>query len=78
MFNWTNPEDIYTKGVKPRFQEVGPFRFKEIKEKINVTWNENKTVTYRQRKLFYFHEDDGTLPLSTEITTINAVALVRV
>lgn len=77
LFNWTNPEDLYDKSIKPRFQEVGPFRFRETKEKINVTWNDNKTVTYKQMKLFYFHEE-SPMKLTEEITTINAVALVCV
>lgn len=76
IFNWTNPEDIYTEGVKPRFEEIGPFKFREIKEKFNITWNDNKTVTYRQRKFFYFMEEESPRQLDEEITTLNPVPLV--
>lgn len=77
LFNWTNPDELYDPNIKPKFEEIGPFRFRETKEKINVTWNDNKTVTYKQMKLFFFHEE-SPLQLSEEITTINAVALVSV
>lgn len=77
LFNWTNPESIRDEGVKPKFEEVGPWRFKEVKEKINVTFNENGTVTYRQMRHYFFSEEDSPRKLSEMVTTINAVALVR-
>lgn len=76
MFNWTNPEQIHEKGVKPRFEELGPFRFREVKEKINITLNENHTVSYRQMRHYFFCEETSPMKLSEKITTINAVSLV--
>lgn len=76
MFNWTNPEQIKEEGVKPKFDEVGPFRFKEVKEKINVTLNENGTVTYRLMRHYFFYEEESPRKLSEVLTTINAVSLV--
>lgn len=76
LFNWTNPEEIREEGVKPRFEEVGPWRFKEIKEKINITFNANGTVTYRQMRHYFFWEEESPRKLSEMVTTINAVALV--
>lgn len=78
MFNWTNPEDIKVEGVKPRFEEVGPWRFKEVKEKINVTLNDNGTVTYRLMRHYFFYEEESPRKLSEMVTTINAVSLVRI
>lgn len=76
IFNWTNPDELNNNDIKPKFQEVGPFRFKEIKEKINVTLNDNNTVTYRHMKHYFFCEENSPMQLSETITTINAVALV--
>ncbi|KAJ8978292.1 hypothetical protein NQ317_012663 [Molorchus minor] len=33
LFNWTNAKDICNSSVKPKFEEVGPYTFKEVKEK---------------------------------------------
>lgn len=75
MFNWTNPEDIKKEGVKPHFEEVGPWRFQEVKEKINISLNDNGTVTYRLMRHYFFCEDSPR-KLSEIVTTINAVSLV--
>ncbi|XP_043065296.1 protein peste [Drosophila ficusphila] len=58
MFNWTNSEDINDPTVKPRFQEVGPYRFTERMQKLNVQWhNENSTVSYMRRSRFDFQPE---------------------
>ncbi|KAF2887204.1 hypothetical protein ILUMI_18969 [Ignelater luminosus] len=76
FFNWTNPEDIYNSSIKPNFEEVGPYRYKQLKEKINLTWNnENHTITYQYLKHFYFDEENSPCHDSDVITTINMVAL---
>lgn len=76
FFNWTNPDDILVKGVKPRFEEVGPYVFVENRWKVNLTWNEDGTVTFKQKRNWTFDEERSTGKLSDEITTLNAVALV--
>ncbi|XP_050499800.1 protein peste isoform X1 [Diabrotica virgifera virgifera] len=76
LFNWTNPEQIYNISDKPEFQEVGPYRFKEIKEKINISWHEdNYTVSYQHRKLYYFDHENSLRKLTDVISTINPVPL---
>lgn len=76
LFNWTNPEDLQVEGVKPKFQEIGPYRFKEVKEKVNITWHENDTISYRHKKSYYFDQENSVRNLSDVITTINMVPLV--
>lgn len=77
FFNWTNPEDIHDPDIKPRFEELGPYRFKQMKEKTNITWhNENRTISYQYLKYFYFDEENSPRNHSDVITTINMVALV--
>lgn len=71
--NWTNPEDIYKPGVKPRFQQIGPFSFREIKTKGNVTWNANNTVSFRQYHSYHFVREKSVADLSLPITSLNPV-----
>lgn len=76
FFNWTNPEDLENPDVKPRLEEVGPYKFKETKEKVNITWNENGTVTFRQLRYWYFDAENSNGSLEDEVTTLNPVAVV--
>lgn len=67
FFNWTNPEDINNPNIKPRFQEVGPYKYKKIqRERYNELLN-------------YYYFDEGSFPYheTDVITTINPVSLVR-
>lgn len=75
FFNWTNPEDINNSSVKPKFQQVGPYRFVETKEKVNVTWNKNNSVTFNQLRYWYF-DKNSPRNLTDRITSLNAVSLV--
>ncbi|XP_066252479.1 protein peste-like [Euwallacea similis] len=76
LFNWTNPKELRHKGVKPRFQEIGPYRIKEVKEKADLVWNDNDTISYKVRKLYYFDPSYSPKKLDDDlITTINAVPL---
>ncbi len=77
FFNWTNPEDFYNHSTKPIFKEVGPYRFQENQEKINITWNpENSTVSYKMMSTFFFDEEGSAGKLSDLITTVNIVSVV--
>lgn len=76
FFNWTNAQDINKKGVKPRFEQVGPYRYKEIKEKINITWNSNDTISYRFVKRYHFMGKDSPRPLEDVITSLNLIPFV--
>ena len=77
LFNWTNPQDLFTEGVKPKFEEIGPYKFKEVKEKVNITWHDhNHTISYRHRKAYYFDGERSARNLTDVITTINIVPLV--
>lgn len=76
FWNWTNPHEIYNHSVKPRFVEMGPYVFKEDKQKTNVTWNKNDTLTFRQKRVWTFDREKSVGPLTDQLTQLNPVALV--
>lgn len=77
LFNWTNPEDFTNKSVKPNFEEIGPFRFLEIPQKVNVRWHdENSTVSYRKQSRYHFVPEQSQGRLTDVVTSVNVIALV--
>ena len=54
----------------------GYFFYRETHEKVNITWNANRTVTYRQNKWWYFDQENSNGTLDDVITTLNVVTLV--
>ncbi|KAM8717552.1 hypothetical protein ACLKA7_004276 [Drosophila subpalustris] len=75
IFNWTNPEDIDNPNVKPRLQELGPYSFTETVQKLNITWNDNSTVSYLRRSRFTFDPSASVGKLSDVIVTPNTLAV---
>ncbi|XP_031829308.1 protein croquemort [Nomia melanderi] len=76
FFNWTNPDELNVKGKKPILEEVGPYVFREIRQKANVTFHaENNTVSYFYRRWWYFEPELTNGSLSDPITQLNAVAI---
>lgn len=49
---------------------------REEREKVNVTWNENGTVSYRQIKRWYYQPDKTIGSLKDPITTLNVPMVV--
>lgn len=76
FFNWTNPDDFRNLSTKPILQQLGPYRFKEKPDKVDIVWHpENYTVSYRKKSDFYFDAENSNGSLDDEITILNAVAL---
>uniref|UniRef100_A0A182PCU4 Uncharacterized protein n=1 Tax=Anopheles epiroticus TaxID=199890 RepID=A0A182PCU4_9DIPT len=77
FFNWTNPEDITNHSTKPILEELGPYRFIEHPTKVDIEWHdENSTVSYRKKSLYYFDEEGSNGSLDDVISSINIVAVV--
>ncbi|CAI2349440.1 unnamed protein product [Caenorhabditis sp. 36 PRJEB53466] len=56
MFNVTNVDGILKRHEKPNLQQIGPFVFDEIQEKIYHRFAENDTrVFYKNKKLYFFN-----------------------
>ncbi|EFN81088.1 protein croquemort [Harpegnathos saltator] len=76
MFNWTNPQELKMHGKKPHFVQVGPYVFREVRQKVNVTFHPtNKTVSYFQRRSWYFDAERSNGSLSDIINHLNIVAV---
>ncbi|XP_021004437.1 protein croquemort [Parasteatoda tepidariorum] len=71
FFNITNTKDILEHKAKPFVQELGPYTFRETREKVNITWHPNGTVSYFQIKRWYFEPSMTSGSLDDLITTVN-------
>lgn len=76
--NWTNPEQVRNKSVKMHFAEIGPFAFHEVREKTDLMWNDNDTVSYHQRHTWVFDRERSIGGLDTLITSVNPVTVSAV
>nr|WNX29034.1 sensory neuron membrane protein 2 [Odontotermes formosanus] len=76
LFNVTNPMDVQ-KGATPVVQEVGPYCYKEDKEKVNIVDHEDDdTVSFNLKDTWYFNKDEsGTLTGEENITIPNVLLL---
>nr|AEE63071.1 unknown [Dendroctonus ponderosae] len=75
LFNWTNPGEVLNSSVKPHFQQMGPYTFDETKEKVNITWNDNNTVSFYHLKRWWFNQSKSNGSLNDAITSINPTSL---
>jgi len=84
-FNLTNAADVIASGAKPIFEEYGPWCYKELRVKINITWSDDgNEVTYWTYKYFLFDksctadglsEDDPIVTTNLAYTTfLNTIA----
>lgn len=76
LFNWTNPDDIKNKSSKPSFTQLGPYRFREYLDKLNIRFDDsNTTVSYRKISKYFFDHEGSNGSLSDLCTTVNMVAV---
>ncbi|XP_069954603.1 lysosome membrane protein 2 isoform X1 [Cherax quadricarinatus] len=75
LFNVTNPDAIRFHGAKPILKEVGPYTYREVREKFDLVWgHDDGSVSYQQNFTFFFDEEmSNGLKETDYITTINAV-----
>ncbi|KAL0839273.1 hypothetical protein ABMA28_016032 [Loxostege sticticalis] len=71
VFNVTNAEDV-NNGAKPKLQEIGPYSYKEYREKTILGYGDNDTVSYMLQKTFVFDQEaSGGLSEDDEVTVIH-------
>lgn len=77
LFKWTNWEEFEkNQSVVPHFEEVGPFTYEEVHDRVNIIWDDdNYLVTFNETRTWYFLPEES-LDLSINITNINPLALV--
>lgn len=56
--------------------QVGPYTFSEVREKVNITFNSNFTVSYQQKRIWHFVPEISSGHLDDEIFTLNMVAVM--
>ncbi|PSN44142.1 Protein peste [Blattella germanica] len=68
-FTWNNIYDYMIKKHIVHFV-IGNW---EVHEKVNITWNENNTVTYKQLKRWYFDPENSKGSLEDNVTMLNVL-----
>lgn len=78
FFNWTNPTNFTKEHFeKPILKELGPYRFTENMDKVDLNWNDqNSTVSFRKKSTYFFDEAGSKGKLDDIVTTLNIIALV--
>ncbi|KAG8201276.1 hypothetical protein JTE90_016762 [Oedothorax gibbosus] len=71
FFNITNPEEIWNQTSKPVLKEMGPYTFRESREKVNITFLQNSTVQYRQVRRWFYQPERTNGSLEDIVTTLN-------
>lgn len=74
MFNWTNADQAHNLSVKPHFEEIGPYVFRERHIRTNLTWNSNGTVSFNQIRVWHFNAEKSNGTLNDTITNLNVIA----
>jgi hypothetical protein len=54
------------------------FCFREVYEKVNLTWNANHTVTYQRIRNWYFDVENSNGSLEDNVVMLNIVPVVCV
>jgi len=72
FFDMLNPQELFHRHEMPILEERGPYTFREVERKVNISWHpENGTVSYKRMKHWYFEPSMSIGPLNDTITTIN-------
>lgn len=77
LFNWTNADEFtFPDFQKPVFKELGPYRFREYRDKIDLKFfDHNSTVSYKPISTYIFDERASNGSLDDVVTNINMVAV---
>ncbi|XP_035712600.1 lysosome membrane protein 2 [Folsomia candida] len=71
LFNVTNPKQVLI-GEKAILQEVGPFTFRQKRQKVDIKIHKrNDTISYRQTLTYFYQPELSTGSLQDVITVIN-------
>ncbi|KAM9455362.1 scavenger receptor class B member 1 isoform 2-T2 [Clarias gariepinus] len=74
IFNVLNPEEILA-GEKPMVEQRGPYVYSENRWKDNITFHDNKTVSYYEYRQYFFEESMSVGNESDVVTIPNMLVL---
>ncbi|XP_058819871.1 protein croquemort-like [Topomyia yanbarensis] len=76
LWNWTNTEDYRSDGYKPRLEQLGPYTFREIHERVDLQWNDDFTLSFYQKRIWHYEPQLSTGDLENDIViSINPILL---
>ncbi|PAA48109.1 hypothetical protein BOX15_Mlig025211g3 [Macrostomum lignano] len=77
LFNVTNPSAVVKAGAAPALEQLGPFTFVETRQKRDIEFHENGTVSYREFLRYRFRPDLSVGDLRDfQVTSVNMPYLV--
>ncbi|XP_054156908.1 scavenger receptor class B member 1-like [Oppia nitens] len=71
FFNVTNGADIERLGAKPVVTEMGPYTYRTKWRKTQLVYHNNGTVSYREKKVYYFVRQMSIGNESDIVTSLN-------
>ncbi|XP_018413132.1 PREDICTED: scavenger receptor class B member 1 [Nanorana parkeri] len=75
IFEVVNHKEVLL-GEKPRVEERGPYVYRERKQKFNITFNENGTVSFVENRILHFDPDKSAGSEEQYIIFPNILVLV--
>ncbi|KAM4053303.1 scavenger receptor class B member 1 isoform 2-T3 [Anomaloglossus baeobatrachus] len=75
VFEVMNPKEVVL-GEKPRLEERGPFVYRERKQKTNITFHENGTVSFVEMRTFHFDPERSAGSEDDYIVVPNILVMV--
>ncbi|XP_044131588.1 scavenger receptor class B member 1 isoform X1 [Bufo gargarizans] len=75
VFEVMNPKEI-TLGEKPRVEERGPYVYRERKQKTNITFNENGTVSFVEIRSFQFDREKSAGSEDDYVLVPNLIVMI--
>jgi CD36 family len=78
FFNVTNsPEFTSNWSIKPRVKQIGPYVYKEVRNKTDIDFgNAGSTLRYREQKFYVFERSLSCGDENDTFTTVNLPLLV--
>ncbi|XP_075543484.1 scavenger receptor class B member 1-like [Dermacentor variabilis] len=71
FFNITNVEAVKARRANPRLRQMGPYSYRIEWLKDNITFNDNGTVSFLEKMIFHFDEDNSAGTEDDLVTTVN-------
>ncbi|XP_076446440.1 lysosome membrane protein 2-like isoform X2 [Babylonia areolata] len=79
MQHVANADEVVQQGAKPVLEQMGPYTYREKREKINITFDDNNTtISYRERQWYFFDRNASVGPETDNFTTVSLPMLTIV